>query len=281
MTRARKLIPYVFTIVIAVTLWQGFIQVTGVDEILIPTPWSTFNGLRELLVTPDTWEQIGYTVRAVLGGFVLGTMLACVIAYVFAKFEAVERAFKPLVIAFQVTPKVTLVPLFIVWFGFGVEAKTFISLILCFFPMFNSVLLGMKSIQESHRDVMRVFGASRTQTFLKLEVPSTLPYLFNGMEVGVVFALTGTIVGEFLAGNTGLGYLVVKNMNALATSDLFAVIIILMFLGFVLNGTVSTLGRLLTPWHESVRLTRGSLTGTRKPRTEDAETANRILAERL
>jgi NitT/TauT family transport system permease protein len=185
-------------------------------------------------------------------GFLIALVSGVFIGAVLGRVLWLERAVRPLVVALQVIPKVALIPLFVIWFGFGITSKIVIAAILAFFPIMLNVMLGVRSVDPGHRDVMRSLDASRWQTFHSLEFHSTLPYVFAGMEVGIVFALIGAIVGEYLGGNQGLGYMVVVSLNALNAPQLFAVIILLAALGSVLFFAVSVFKRLLIPWHDSV-----------------------------
>jgi NitT/TauT family transport system permease protein len=115
-----------------------------------------------------------------------------------------------------------------------------------------NVMLGVRSVDRGHRDVMRGLGASRWATFKSLELPSTLPYIFAGAEVGIVFAVIGAIVGEYLGGSEGLGHQVVTSLNSLDAPQLFAVIVLLAVMGSLLYLVVTLSKRLVIPWHDSV-----------------------------
>src|SRR3546814_5229112 len=104
-------------------------------------------------------------------------------------------------------PKVALVPLFIVWFGFGPSSKVVMAAVLAFFPIMTNTILGIKSVDRGHRDVMISLNASRWQTLRELELPTALPYILTGAEIGIVLAVIGAIVGEYLGGSEGLGHL--------------------------------------------------------------------------
>ena len=145
-----------------------------------------------------------------------------------------EQALRPVIVASQVVPKVALIPLFIIWFGFGITSKIIIVALLSFFPILLNVILGVRSVDAGQRDVMRSLNATRWQTFRRLEYPSTLPYILAGMEVGIVFAVVGAVVGEYLGGDQGLGYRVVTSLNNLEAETLFAVIVVLTLFGFLL-----------------------------------------------
>jgi NitT/TauT family transport system permease protein len=109
----------------------------------------------------------------------------------------------------------------------------------------------VKSVDAGHRDVMTSLNASRLAVFRRLELPSSLPYILTGMEVGIVLAIIGAIVGEYLGGNSGLGYLLIARMNAFETDGLFAVMIHMTILGFTFYFAIGLLRRLLIPWHQS------------------------------
>jgi NitT/TauT family transport system permease protein len=176
----------------------------------------------------------------------------CLAGVVLGRAEWLERALRPVLVAVQVVPKVAFIPLFVIWFGFGMTSKIIIAAILAFFPIMLNVQLGVRSVDAGQREVMRSLNASKWQTFRHLELKSTMPYVFAGMEVGIVFAIIGTIVGEYLGGSEGLGYMVVRTLNELNAPALFAVIILLSALGLILYFGVNSLKRFFIPWHESV-----------------------------
>ena len=149
-------------------------------------------------------------------------------------------------------PKVALIPLFVIWFGFGMTSKIIIAALLAFFPIMLNTILGVRSVDAGQRDVMQSLNAGRWQTFRRLEVPSTLPYVLAGMEVAIVFAVIGAIVGEYLGGNQGLGYLVVATLNELHAPALFAVILMLTTVGLSCTSSSPRAKRFVIPWHESV-----------------------------
>jgi NitT/TauT family transport system permease protein len=183
---------------------------------------------------------------------VIAVILGVAIGAVLGRVYWLELALRPIIVALQVVPKVALIPIFVIIFGFGIEPKIITAAILAFFPIMLNVMLGVRSVEPGHREVMRSLGAGRWQTFKYLDFHSTMPYVFAGMEVGIVFALIGAIVGEYLGARQGLGNLVVVSLNALDAPQLFAVIILLAVLGSVLYFGVTGVKRLMIPWHDSV-----------------------------
>jgi NitT/TauT family transport system permease protein len=252
---SRKLLPWITTplILIAfVVAWDVFVRASGISELVLPRPISVWDSLVDVVGDDKTWEHARITATETIGGFLIALAVGVLVGVVLGKIPWLERSLRPLIVASQVVPKVALIPLFVIWFGFGMTSKVIMSAMLAFFPIMLNVQLGVRSVEPGQRDVMRSLNASRWHTFKHLDLRSTMPYVFAGMEVGIVFAIIGTIVGEYLGGSEGLGYLVVRTLNDLDAPGLFAVIILLAVLGFALYFVVNGLKRFVIPWHESV-----------------------------
>jgi NitT/TauT family transport system permease protein len=253
--RGGKLLPWISTpiiLVLTIALWKLCIVVFDLSPFVLPQPEDVAGGMNELVSSPGFWGHVQTTLSETLIGFAIALVAGVAIGAVLGRIVWLERALRPVIVASQVVPKVALVPLFIVWFGFGSTSKIVIAALLAFFPIMLNVLLGVRSVDPGQREVMRSLNASRMQTFWRLEYHSTLPYVIAGMEIGIVFAIIGAVVGEYLGGNKGLGYLIVSSLNALNAEQLFAVIVVLTLLGFALFLAVIGLKRFLIPWHESV-----------------------------
>jgi NitT/TauT family transport system permease protein len=245
-------------LVVFLGAWEMAVRVFGVEPIILPPPTQVAAALYELLSEARTWGHTWVTVYETMLGFLFGSIIGVGLGAVLGKVRWLERTLNPYIVATQVVPKVALVPLFVLWFGFGPESKVFTSAVLSFFPILTNTLLGIKSVDLGHRDVMRSLSASRWQTFRRLDLPSALPYILTGMEVGIVLAIIGAIVGEFLGGSEGLGYMAVAAMNSYQTQALFGVIIIMTVVGFIFYMAVVAAQRLIIPWHESVMAQKSS-----------------------
>ena len=251
-----KLLPWISTpilLLIIIVLWKLSTEIFNVSRFVLPPPEDVAVTLWALLGEADVWlVHARITLLETVVGFAFALVTGVLAGAVLGRIFWLELAVRPVIVALQVIPKVALIPLFVIWFGFGVTSKIVIAAILAFFPIMLNVMLGVRSVESGHRDVMRSVDASRWQTFCFLDFHSTLPYVFAGMEVGIVFALIGAIVGEYLGGNEGLGYMVVVSLNALDAPQLFAVIILLAALGSLLYFAVTGLKRFMIPWHDSV-----------------------------
>lgn len=253
-----KRLPWVsgpVLLVLLVGVWQFAVSVIGVSEFILPAPMAVLGALGELMSGPEIWGHIGVTLFEVLVGFAIALVGGIVVGAVLGRVLWLQRAVQPALVALQVVPKVAFVPIFVIWFGFGPTSKIIMAALLAFFPIMLNVMLGVRSVERGHRDVMRGLGAGRWATFRNLELPNTLPYIFAGAEVAIVFSVIGAIVGEYLGGSEGLGYLVVSSLNALDAPRLFAVIVLLALLGSLLYLAVTTAKKLVIPWHDSVATT--------------------------
>lgn len=238
-----------------IAVWHFYVAWSGVSKFIIPPPVLVWESLLDLLTTPSTLRHAWITVYETLAGFAIATIVGIGLGTALGRTPWLERALNPFIVATQVVPKVALVPLFILWFGFGPEAKIVVAAVLAFFPILTNTVLGVKSVDAGHRDVMTVMNAGRWERFVSLELPSALPAILAGMEVGIVLAVIGAVVGEYLGGSTGLGHLAVASLNDYKVGMLFAVIILLTAIGFGLYVIIGALRRVVIPWHQSVVLT--------------------------
>ncbi|QEW00978.1 ABC transporter permease [Microbacterium caowuchunii] len=250
-----KVLPWVVTpalVILLIVAWQVYVTAFDVNPFVFPPPLAVGEAFVVLLGDGATWAEVGVTVTEVIVGFVIAVVLGIVVGVVLGKLPWLEVSIRPLIVVAQVAPKVAFIPLFVIWFGFGLTSKIVLAALLAFFPVMLNVLLGVRSVEQGQREVMRSLSASRTQTFTQLEVRSLQPYLFAGMEVAIVLATIGAIVGEYLGGSDGLGAMVVSAMNSLDAARTFALILLLSLIGLVLYLIVNEAKRFFIPWHESV-----------------------------
>jgi NitT/TauT family transport system permease protein len=250
-----QLLPWIATplLVLALLLaWHGYVRISGISGFILPAPLKVWHAYLDEVSTVSLWKHSWATVYETILGFAWATAIGVAFGTLIGRWRWLETTLNPLIVATQVVPKVALVPLFVVWFGFGPVSKVLLAAALAFFPILTNTVLGVKSVDLGHRDVMVALNAPRWKTFTRLELPSALPYVLTGMEVGVVLAIIGAVVGEYLGGNSGLGYLLIAKMNAYETDALFAVIIHLTLIGFAFYWLMGSARRLLIPWHESV-----------------------------
>ncbi len=253
-TSRTKYLPWITTpllVLLLVLVWHYYIVFSGISAFILPAPAKVWQVWVGMLSSPRAWSNTLTTVTSTLIGFFVGMLVGVSLGLVIGRIRWLEVTLNPFIVATQVVPKVALIPLFVVWFGFGMTPKVLVAAVLSFFPILTNTVLGVKSVEAGHRDVMTSINATRLQTFLQLDLRNALPYILTGMEVGVVLAIIGTIVGEYLGGSQGLGYMLVSEMNAYQTDGLFAVIIHMTILGFIFYFATGLLRRFMIPWHQS------------------------------
>jgi NitT/TauT family transport system permease protein len=253
---AAAYLPWITTpalCALLVAVWWVYVDVSKISAFVLPTPLSVWYAWIGLIASKRAWYDTLMTVYATVVGFLWALVIGVGLGVLIARLRWLEQTLNPFIVASQVLPKVALVPLFVVWFGFGITSKVLIAATLAFFPILTNTVLGVQSIERGHGDVMLSLNASRWQIFRRLELPSALPYIITGMEVGIVLAIIGAIVGEYVGGNEGLGHQLVARMNAFETDGLFAVMIQMALLGFFFYFLISLLRRICIPWHPSAQ----------------------------
>jgi NitT/TauT family transport system permease protein len=237
-------------------VWEGYVRAFNVSAFLLPPPSTVVIAWLEALTSSVLWFHTWITVVETVLGFLIAVVIGVGLGALLGKLPRLEQTVNPFIVATQVVPKVALVPLFVVWFGFGLAPKIIIAAVLAFFPILMNTILGVKSVDRGHREVLMSLNASRWQQVTQLEFPSALPYILTGMEMGIVLSIIGAVVGEYLGGNQGLGNLAVKEMNSYNTTALFAVIVHLSVVGFAFYAMLVACRRFAIPWHESVQMSR-------------------------
>lgn len=255
MRRLRRLTGALSSVVVAVLIiaaWQLYVSLGHVSPFLLPGPGQVWRAMVTLLGQSSTLHATLITVWEIAAGFLIALATGVLAGLVLALTPPVERALNPFVVALQVMPKVVLIPLFSLWFGFGVSSKVVVSAIFAFLPILSTTVAGIRATDPHHRDLIASLGATRRQRIVLLDLPSALPWVLTGMQVGIVLATVGAVVAEFLGGTEGLGYLTVSALNQLEVATMFALIILLSVVGYVLYAAVTWLRKVAVPWHQSV-----------------------------
>ncbi len=256
--RVPRWLPFVTTpgiVVVFVIAWAILSGAGKISPLVLPSPRAVLDAFVTDVGQGYVWTHgVLITLEETVLGFALGLAGGLILGYFMGKYVLVNSIASPFVIASQVVPKVALMPLFILWFGFGVTSKIAISAMLSFFPILTNVALGVRSVPPPMNEMLTSFNSSRWQRFRKLEAPSVLPYMLAGCEVAIVLSLIGAVVGEYLGGTDGLGSLVIAAQSQLNIADLYSTILLMTLLGFLLYSIVALGKRVLIPWHESVRV---------------------------
>jgi NitT/TauT family transport system permease protein len=218
-----------------VIIWQLWVTISNIPDYVMPSPAATLLSLGE----DYGWLHNTFVTAAeVFGGYFLAVIAGVSLALIFNWFRMMETLFMPLMVSLNMIPKVALGPLFIVWLSYGVGPNILISFSICFLPILLTMERGLRESDPDLLDLVRTLRASRWQIFTKIQLPGSLPYLFSGMKVAVVLAVAGAIVGEFIASQEGLGYLMLQVQVTLDTAAMFMAVLIITGIGVILYGLV-------------------------------------------
>lgn len=234
--------------VIVTGVWELGVRWGGVPVFILPPPSAIAAQLLSMLGQPMFWHDLLVTVTEVLLGYAVGIALAVVLGVAIAQVAVLELALMPYIVAFQTIPSVALAPLFLQWFGYGTLSKVVMAAIIAFFPILVNVIAGLQATGRDEIQMARAFGANRVQLLLKVRVPNSLPYVFAGLELGVVFALVGAIVAEFVGAKAGLGNRILQYNEQFNIAGMFAVLIVLAALGMLMHRSVALLKRRTLRW---------------------------------
>ena len=241
--------PVVFVVFIA--LWENLVNILEVNEIILPTPSRIGEALLVQLQTSVFWSNLWVTSQEALLGFLFATIFAVIAGTFISQIRIVDKTFMPYLVGFQAIPKVALAPIFLIWFGLGQTSKVVLAATIAFFPILINIIEGLKSADNDQIRMLRVFGASRSQIFFKVQVPCALPFFFAGLDVGILLAILGAVVGEFLGSQAGLGNMVLNAQFNFETPTMFAILLVLSAMGIIAHIIVKAFQRKFAFWGDS------------------------------
>lgn len=239
------------TFTILFTLWELAVRLLNVKAIILPAPTYIF---AELFGSFSFYiPHIKVTFYEAIMGFLLGTSLALIGGILMSQSRLLERMMLPVAIVANVTPIVVIAPLFMIWFGFGTYPKILISAICTFFPMLINSIAGFRSVDENNYEYMRSLHASKTEIFIKLRFPNSLPFLFAAARTCMSMSVIGAVVGEMYGSTKGLGNVVTTSANYLEIDRMFSAIFLLATMGILMTNTVRLIERRVLKWHGTER----------------------------
>ena len=226
--------------------WDVIADALSIEPFLVPAPSDVADSLwtdRELLA-----ENAWVTVQEVVLGFAIALVAGSAFAIVLHLSDVLRRALYPLLVASQTVPVIAIAPILVVWLGFGLGPKLAIIALICFFPITVNALDGLRSVDPELPRMMRTLDASRIQTLLRVEVPSSLPFLLSGAKIAAVISVIGAVFGEWSGADEGLGHLILVAQGQVQTARVFAAVAVLSALAILLFGGLALVERRLAWW---------------------------------
>lgn len=236
-------------LLVLLAAWELAVRRSGLSALVLPAPSAVAAALWNGVSTGYFWPHLRATLSALLLGLAGGGVVGLLVGVALAESALLERVFRPYVVVSQVVPKLALAPLFVLWFGFGIVPTALITALICFFPLMENTLTGLKHVDPQRLQLFRMLGATRWQTLLRLKLPVALPTILAGLRMAVVLALVGAVVGEFIGASHGLGAVVIASQGMMDTALMFAALFLIALIGLVLYQATLLLERwLLTPY---------------------------------
>ena len=239
------------TLVLIFGGWEWYVTAKEVSPLILPPPSKIAAALYDGIASGILVDAFLFTLKEIVFGYLLSVFAALVLGTLVSQFRLVEATVYPYVVSLQTLPKIAIAPLILVWVGLGIESKIIIAALVSFFPMLVNTIVGLRSASADKLELMHALTASRTKTFFLVKVPEALPYIFAGLQIGIVLAVLGAIVGEFVGSKAGLGYLIIQMNFNLDVAGMFAVLVILGLMGVLLNFLIGALRRRVIFWQRT------------------------------
>lgn len=237
-------------------LWEAAVRLLKIRSIILPPPSEVIEVMikRYDLLFDHLWPSLYLTVL----GFTLSVVGGILVAVLITYSSIVRKGFYPIIVVSQVIPKVSIAPLFIVWFGTGTMSSLLLAFLIAFFPMTINAAMGFQSVDEDIDKMARTFMGSPAQIFWKIRLPNALPYIFGGMKISITLAIIGVIVSEFVASQEGIGYLIKLAGGLLDTPLMLGAITVLSIAGLILYAAIAFIEKLAVYWQAPIDTTTGT-----------------------
>jgi NitT/TauT family transport system permease protein len=241
-------VPPLTLLVLALAAWQYASATELIARIVLPSPGAILDALTTLLGTEFFWLNFATTMQEIAIGLSLGVAGGFVLGVLTALIPLARRIIMPYAVLIESMPKIVLAPLTLIWFGYGINSKVALIILIVFFPVYLNTTTGLANSAEEERWLLRVCRASRIQTFVHLLLPNALPNIFVGLKQALVGAFIGAIVSEFIGARAGLGVLVKTYNEQLRVEYVYAVVVVMSVLSLLFFLVLELIDRRVVFW---------------------------------
>ena len=241
------------SVVAFVLAWQGIAALRIWPKLFLPGPLDVVAAFQELFRRGEIWNDMFVSGQELAYGYVLAVVTALPLGLLMGWYRRLNSFLDPFVIFFYNAPRISLLPLFIVWFGIGIYSKIAIVFLGAFFPVLINTIAGMRNLDASQLRAARAYCASDIQIFRTVALPGSVPFVLTGLRLGVAHALIGVVVGELVAAQAGLGLMMATAGATFQTSKVFAGVFIFAAVGIVLNYGLLRVEQRFQSWKPSQR----------------------------
>lgn len=231
-----------------IVCWQFITSVFHVPSYYFPTPHVFFSYFLNMMKTGQIWNHILTTLYEIVVGTGIGILVGMVIGYLIAKSKIIEHLLMPLLLIMQISPKISIAPLFILWFGLGLNSKAALVILVVSFPIIIAQSRALKNIHAGYTELMQVLRANAWQTFYKVELPCACHEVLSGIKVALTQAITAAVIGEMMGSKAGLGYLLTNGAEMYDLNMILSSIFLLSLIGLLFYYICQAIERKLLYW---------------------------------
>jgi NitT/TauT family transport system permease protein len=244
----RRYLAATLSVVGGLALWEIISRYIVANALFLAGPSQIAVAIYHLAVTGELWHHIGVSAAEFALGYVIASLLGIALGVAMVSSATMKQALQPWVSGLYATPTIALAPLFILWFGIGIWSKVIVVISLVLFPVAINTEAGLRTTSERLIEMLRSFGATKRQIFLKVSLPSAVPFILAGLKLGIGRGLIGVVVAELFGSRAGLGRLISQSADAFNMPELFAGVVILAIAGIVMTAGFSRLEGKIVSW---------------------------------
>lgn len=243
---ANRLSPWI-TFLILLAVWELIVRIKNIPRYILPGPADIFDSLLA------SYKLIAFhtatTLMEALLGFVFAVITAFLIAFLLNNVKWLNQAIYPIIIVTQTIPVITLAPLFLIWFGWGLLPKIIVVILVCFFPVVINLLKGLNSVDPDLINLFRSMGAGRLATFKMVKLPAALPGFFSGLKISASYSIMAAIIGEWLGAKQGLGYFMTLSQKSFRVDKVLAAVVVISVLSLLIVKLIDLVEWITVPWN--------------------------------
>lgn len=237
---------------LAIIIWEIGAEIKTINTFYASQPSAIIRDLYSFVVSGEVVRHLSTTLLESLGGLFFGSLFGIACGVILGQIKFLADILEPIITALYGIPKLALAPIFILWFGLGMESKIFISALLVFYLVFFSTFEGIRSVDANIVASIRLMGANRYQIFKQVTLPSCVPWIFTGIRGGIGASLLGAIVGEYMGASSGLGWMVQYATTTYQVDRVMSCLIILLMIGLVFNKLLRLCEKRLLRWRPGI-----------------------------
>ena len=247
----KNFLPKLLYFFIFLGIWHAVVVLFKIKIFILPSPIRVFQIIfNPQLAAKYNWlKHIQATFTEVGLSFLATVAVALSLALLITWSKVISQLLMPIITMFNSLPKVALAPVFLLWFGYGLLPNIMIAILVAFFPLVINTVTGLKAVDNDLLDLVTYLNASKLQVFVKIRIPNSLPFVFAGLKISATMCVVGAIVGEFIASEKGLGFLIRDSQAFIDMPAMMACLIMLSTMGYLLFSLIILLEKIFTPWN--------------------------------